>query len=80
MRTEEEAFECLKGRFADRFGDMAGRALAFASAPGRVELADELEEVLDGIPATTPTTRAGARYRRPSTGGCSPWPRRTART
>lgn len=39
MRTEEEAFECLKGRFANRFGDMAGRALAFASAPGRVELA-----------------------------------------
>lgn len=39
MRTEEEAFGCLKGRFADRFGDMAGRALAFASAPGRVELA-----------------------------------------
>lgn len=39
MRTEEEAFECLKGRFADRFGNMAGRALAFASAPGRVELA-----------------------------------------
>lgn len=39
MRTEEEAFGCLKGRFADRFGNMAGRALAFASAPGRVELA-----------------------------------------
>ena len=39
MRTEEEALECLKGRFADRFGVMAGRALAFASAPGRVELA-----------------------------------------
>lgn len=39
MRTEEEALERLKGRFANRFGDMAGRALAFASAPGRVELA-----------------------------------------
>ena len=39
MRTEEEALECLKGRFADRFGVMAGRALAFASAPRRVELA-----------------------------------------
>ena len=24
MRTEEEALECLKGRFADRFGVMIG--------------------------------------------------------
>ena len=39
MRTEEEALECLKGRFANRFGDMGGRGFAFASAPGRVELA-----------------------------------------
>lgn len=39
MRTEEEALEHLKRRFAERFGGADGRTLAFASAPGRVELA-----------------------------------------
>ncbi|WP_080797253.1 galactokinase [Arabiibacter massiliensis] len=39
MRSEEEALEHLKQRFIARFGDVDGRSFAFASAPGRVELA-----------------------------------------
>lgn len=39
MRTEEEALAHLRCRFATLFGDADGRAFAFASAPGRVELA-----------------------------------------
>ena len=41
-RTEGEALDLLRWRFAERFGgtgDASRSAFAFASAPGRVELA-----------------------------------------
>lgn len=57
MRTEEEALAHLRRRFAARFGDPSGRALSFASAPGRVELAGNHTDHQGGCTISTAIDR-----------------------